>query len=583
MEDASVVVDPMLNTLVKDKKSGYNYQERKREDWTDTYDYYRGKPQINRLIQRQSVHVPLTKQTIKTLMKDIDDMPVLFFENLDNDKEAEVLQNAHWEETIRCNKMEILDIIDKRQEMLFGRTYDQFQIVDGKIKVTIESAYDIFVDRYVDTSNIHSSRFLVHTHIFKPISVLEKNTEYDQKAVAELKRWHGTKEGLIKASHNEQAQTERNQRMSDLGLEDVDNPILGETIVELSLHFRYHQEKDEEEQIWLFVEADDHVILQAERLEKIIGETKDHYWQNHYPYNSWADDIDRDDWYTDGVGDTVRENNKVIDVFYSQQVENRTLRNFGMNFYDATIEGFQPQTLPPQAFGWYGLPGKPQDVFQKVDIPDLSESMDEMQFIIDMNDRATGATATQQGVENKRQVTLGEVQLALSEAKERVKGMSKFYTQVWKERGEMYLKLIEAAHDRIDTVTVSKKGKSTSTIYSRDISPKDWMTKAGYSCKVWSQDEKNEKDIQSLEKINAIAMIIPGNPKLEEIRQRKALEFAGLNPDEVNEVMQIEEQKRAMQMSMVGQGLEPPGVPQMAAQPGQPRPQPQPIMNQPMN
>lgn len=235
----------------------------------------------------------------------------------------------------------------------------------------------------------------------------------------------------------------------------------------------------------------------------------------------------------------------------------------GMNFYDATIEGFTPQTLPPMPFGWYPLPGKPQDVYQKVDIPELSESLDEMNFVISVNDRATGATATQQGVQTERQITLGEVQLALGEAKERVKGMSKFYTPVWLQRGEMFLKLVEAAQGKIDPVMIHKEGRNTGNIFSREISPKDWMKKAGYLLEVWSQDEKDMKDTQNLEKISAVSTMFPGNPKMMEIKQRKSLEFAGLSPDQINEIMEFEKQKMDMLMSMQGQmGIQTPGVPQ---------------------
>ncbi len=86
---------------------------------------------------------------------------------------------------------------------------------------------------------------------------------------------------------------------------------------------------------------------------------------------------------------------------------------------EVEVEGIL--TLPSaDERGWYGVPGKPSEVLQKVDIPDLSESLDEMNFLIEMIEKATGATATQQGVQTKKQITLGEIQLALGEAKARI-------------------------------------------------------------------------------------------------------------------------------------------------------------------
>ena len=120
------------------------------------------------------------KQTIRTLLKDVDDMPVLYFENLDNDKQAEVFQNEYWKKVLELNKAELKDIMDKRQVFLYGRSFDQWQIVDGMIRWTIIDPEDILVDRYMDPSDIDSSRFLIHTHIFVPLSSLELNKDYDQ-------------------------------------------------------------------------------------------------------------------------------------------------------------------------------------------------------------------------------------------------------------------------------------------------------------------------------------------------------------------------------------------------------------------
>ena len=437
--------NPELQMLRNNKISGFNYRERRHADWTENYTLYRDRVIVNRLIQRQSVNLPLMKQSIRTLLKDVDDMPVIFFENLDNDKQAQLNKNAYWEETVRVNNMEIQDIVDKKQVFFFGRSFDQWQIVNGKVKMTVEDPMDMLVDRYGDPTDIDSYRNLIHTHIFKPLKVVEADPSYNKEEIQKLKEFHATEAGLIKNKTNTQSLIDKNQKMADMGLSDVDAPILGETYVELSLHFVMRKEEgDKEEQIYLYVEADDMAILFKDTLENVIGVTKDHFWRDHYPYCTWADDVERQDFWSDAVADIIRPVNKVLNAWFSQLVENRTLRNFGMHYYDSTktADGFMPQSFVPQSWGWYGVPGKPSEVLQKVDIPDLSESLDEMAFVVTMIEKATGATATQQGVETKNQVTLGEVKLALGEAKERIKGMSKFYTKAWERRGLLFSKLI---------------------------------------------------------------------------------------------------------------------------------------------
>jgi len=550
MSDELYTVSPEMDMLLLNKEDGYNYRERRHPEWKDNYSLYRDKVVVNRLVQRQSVHVPLMKQTIRTLLKDVDDMPVLYFENLDNDKQAEVFLNEYWKWTAEQNNMELQDIVDKKQVFLFGRSFDQWQILNGMIKNTIQDPMDIEVSRYVDSTDLHSSRFLIHNHIYVPLSEIESNEDYDQECVKKLKTWYATEQGLIKVATNQKMAVEKNEKMAQMGVQDVDSPVLGETYVELSLHFVYRNNekgadgKTMDEQLFLYVEADDREILMKKPLEEVIGVTSDNFWRTHFPYESWADDIEHQDFWSDGVADIVRTPNQVLDSWFSQLVENRTLRNFGMHYYDSTIEGFAPSSYNPVPWGWYGMPGDPNKIIKKVDIPELSESLDEMQFVIGMTEKATGATATQQGNIQERSVTLGEVQLALGEAKERVKGMSKFYTPAWKRRGRMFLKLIEAGADKLDAVKIYKKGRNTSQLFERTIAPKDWMTKSGYQTRVWSQEEKDANDSNMLQKLNATMTLIPGNDKLLEIYQRKLLEFSDLTPEEINDVMETERAKR---------------------------------------
>ena len=544
--------------LLNNKETGFNYRLRREEDWRNNYELYRDRVTVNRLTQRQSVNLPLMKTTLRTLLKDIDDMPVIVFENLDNEKEAEVFQNEYWKWTLEQNNAEIQDVVDKKQDFFFGRTFDSWQVEDGRIVFDVEDPEDMLVDRFMNPYDLDSSRFLIHTHIFKPLSSLKNNPDYDQKEVAKLEQFFSSKLGIIKAKDNENSLQQKNKKMADMGVPDMDDPVLGETYVELTMHYVFREGekvngKVVPDQIFVFVEAEDQTILMKKSQEEIIGVTKDHYWRNHFRYNTWGDDIDKQDFWTDGIADIVRVPNIVLNSWFSQLVENRTLRNFGMHYYDSSLkaDGFIPSTFNPVPWGWYPVPGKPSEVLQKVDIPDLSESLDEMQYVTEMTEKATGATATQQGVQTANQRTLGEVQLAQGEAKARTQGMSKFYTNAWKQRATKFLKLIEAASDRLDAVKIYKEGKNTDNVFEMEISPKDWMTKAGYRVKVWSQDEKKANDTDSLNKGIAVLQLMPGNPKLLEVIQRKGLELADLKPDEITAIMQFEEQRNMM----IAQGL----------------------------
>jgi hypothetical protein len=539
-----------LQMLLNNKEAGFKYKERREENWRENYELYRDHVTINRLTQRQSVNMPLMKTTVKTVLKDIDDMPVIVFENLDNDKEAEVFQNEHWKWTLERNNAEIQDIVDKKQNIFFGRTFDVWQVEEGEITFDIVDPEDILVDRFMNPYDIDSARYLIHTHIFVPLSSLKQNPDYDQEEVKRLEDYFETEQGIIKAEDNENTLMKKNEKMSNLGVSDVEDPVLGETYVELTMHrvFRSGEKvngKVMPDQIFHYVEAENMCILMKKAQEEIIGSTKDHFWRNHYNYNTWGDDLDKQDFWTDGIADIVREPNKLLNAWYSQMVENRTLRNFGMHYYDTSMAelGFDPSSFNPVPWGWYGVPGKPADFMQKVDIPDLSESLDEMAYVTQMLEKATGATATQQGAMTANQRTLGEVQMAQNEAKARTQGISKFYTAAWKQRAHKYLKLVEAASDKINSVKIYKKGKNSNNIFAREISPNDWMTKSGYQVRVWSQEDKKAKDMESIQNLQAMKLAMPDNPKVNEVYVRKLAEFNDLTPEEVTEIMDYEKKK----------------------------------------
>lgn len=544
------------------KKSAYDWQERRHEEWSENYLLYRDKVTINRLTQRQSVNIPLMKTSIKTALKEVDDAPMLYFENLDNNKDAEIIYNEYWKYCSEQNKLVLKDIVDKKQVFLYGRSFKKLNIVNGKFVFEILDPHDVLVDRYVDPTDIDTARYVCHQHIFKPLSSLEENENYDQEAVKRLKSYMATRAGLLKADENINTLVDRNDRMRQMGVPDVDNPVLGETYVELNEHYlkRWNEDRGEDE-YFLTVTAEGIEELMEKRLEEVLGVTKDNFWRYHLPINSWGDDIERTDFWSDGMADTIRTPNKILNSWISQLVENRTLRNFGMNFYDATIEGFNPQTYEPIPGGWYGLPGKPREVYERVDIPDLSEAIDEMTFVMQIAEKASAATSIQQGVSEERQITLGEVQLALANATERVKAMSIFYTDAWKDFGIKFMKLLEANPDKLSEVTLYKKGLFNDDLYGRDVKPKDWKSKAGYSVKVMSTSEKEEQELVGLQKINAVSQMIPGNAPLMEIMQKKALEFAGLSPDEMQEVLDFERQKMEQPVDPMVAGMQPQGQP----------------------
>ena len=590
---------PFIKKVRVAKEGMFLFRRRRHNDWTDNYTLYRDKVQMNRLTQRQSVNIPLIKSAIKTLLKDVDEPPILYFTNIDNDDQAELYLNEYWKDSAVRNKLVIKDIVDKRQMMLFGRSFKNLNIVNGEFYWDVGDPQDYLVDRYVDPADIDSARQIVQQHIYYPLSSITSNPQLDTAEVHKLQKFMATKTGLIRAEENQLDFVERQKRLASMGVIDIMSPILGEAYVELNKVFiKEFNPRTKKDEITYALTAEDMSLLYKVPLEECIGVTPDHFWTDHYPINTWADENDRTDFWSDGVADSLRTLNKVLNSWFSQMVENRTLRNFGMTFFNSSLteEGFTPQTFEPVPFGFYPIPAGDKalgDQLLRVEIPDLKDSLDEMQFIMTVAQQASAATTFQQGTEGERKVTLGEVQLLLSQAKERVKSMSVYYTDAWYDFGLKFSKMIEASPDKLNPVTLNKKGRLTKKIYSKTISPKDFLTKSGYQVEVKMKADVAEETTQSLQKLQYAKVLMPANQALDTIIKKKSLDFADLAASEISQVMQEDEQMKKQMMAnpMMGAGQPMPGQPgqPMGGQPAGPGPMAlpaqagQPAMPQPMS
>jgi hypothetical protein len=577
-----VFVNPNADLLTKlrmSKDSAFKFRQRRQPDWTDNYLLYRDKVQINRLTQRQSVNIPLIKTVVKTLLKDIDDPPILYFSNLDNNDQAEIYYNEYWKYNSKLNELVLKDIVDKRQVLLFGRSFKFMNIIDGNFTWEVVDPQDVLVDRYVDPTDIDTARCVIREHIYKPLASLLNNPKYNREAVIRIQRYMSTEDGLIKAEENQLDWIEKQARLAGLGDINAFSPVLGETYVELNEFYikQFNPKTNQDEETYI-VTCEDMEVLYSNKLEECIGKTLDDFWRTHIPVTTWGDETERTDFWNDGVSDPLRPLNKVINAFISQKVENRTLRSFGMQYYNSSLtdEGFLPQTFEAIPWGWYPIPvgesGKIGDQIMRVDIPDLAEVEKDIEFLMGIAQQVSASTNTQEGVKEQGQVTLGEIKLALNNAQERVKSMSVYYTASWEDFGLKYTKMLEGAADLLDSVTIHKKGRLTSKNYSKNISPQDWYTKQGHKVEVRMKEDFEASVGDSLQKLQYSKTLMPNNPALDTIIKKKSLEYADLSASEMEEVLKTEEQQVAMQQQMMAQsGMmgQPTAAPQLGAPPMQ--------------
>ncbi len=534
--------DVNLETLRTDLEADRRYRERRHPQWTENYQLYRDTVITNRLTQRQSVNVPLMKETIRTQLSRAGEPAQLAFEDYGNDGQRELLMNAYWEKVAEESKYEKLDVVDKKNEGLYGRTYTKLNIVNGMIRLTVHDPFDVLVDRYATPADIDTARRVTHVGIYRSLSDLELNPLYDKTALAELRKYFATKQGLIKASDNAQAIVDRNQRLSEMGVPDMDHPIIGEVYVELN---------EVQQKVWHPDEKQDvvHVVVLADGNHKLMDKPlRDLLGVNFLTWTSWTGDVEATDWNSDGAGDIVRVPNQILNVYFSQMAENGVLRGYGMNFYDASIkEGWSPAGYAPMPWGFYPLPGKPKEILEHVEVPEIPGRMDEMNMIKQMVETATASTAPTKGQTPQGTQTLGEIEIMVAKADERLRDVPKFARIHAKELGHKFAMLVSGAAKKglLKPVRLYKKGASGKH-YPFDLDPNTLHAPEGYACVVTQKAEKEADSLKMIQKLRMSATMFPMNAPLQHILKERTLSWLDLTPEEKREVMDFDDQASAM-------------------------------------
>ena len=142
----------------------------------------------------------------------------------------------------------------------------------------------------------------------------------------------------------------------------------------------------------------------------------------------------------------------------------------------------------------------------------------------------------------KRQITLGEVQMVVGKAVERVKGLTKFYRRARQEFAEKWYAIVDANVATSKTITLFKTSYK-GNVFPKTVSRKDWKSQAGYKVKVTSTSEQEEEKTTGIQKLIAIKQQFPDNLPLQKILQKRLLEIGDLTPEEIKEAQAFEDQK----------------------------------------
>lgn len=520
----------------KEKDSSVLYKDRRYKQWNENYALYRDKIITNRLTQRQAINIPIIRETLQTWISKIDEAPMLEFESRGKDnksKDGEIILNELWAYYYDKLGLDILDNLEKKVVGLQGRGFKKWGWAKNEIFCDLIDPYDIEIDQNANPLDLDSAYYVIHKNIFKPLRMVLANPKYDEKAKKELKSYLDSKEGLLASAQSKEEWDKRQERLNTLGVTNYDEFKASDVMVELNESYKLIWHEDEKRFVrHLIVIGSDHIVLYNKPLKEAIG-------IDFLPIVSWMSDPDLNDQWPDGIADNVRTFNKVVNMYISGDLENRTYRNFGMYFYNTLNGQFQPRAFDPKPFGMYGVPGNPSEIVQQMRIEPLGDTAEQITFLKDLIQSSVAQTPTERGVQEKGQTTLGEVQLTLQQSTGRNEVVAKNYRRAWKQSGVIFYELMKANSSGI--ITLYKKG-GDGNYQPRDISPSDWISPEGYECKVVLKNEKNAVDDLDLKKSQFVMQAFPNNPVAIQIAQRKMLETLDWDKDEIDQVFQEQAQ-----------------------------------------
>mgnify|MGYP001580135618 CR=1 FL=1 len=531
-------LSPLMQKLTSEKKVAREFSERRHLDWNENYELYRNKVKTNRLTQRQAVNIPLMKETIKTLLSKIDDPPLITFKEKGGDRYKELVLQEKWDTDFERLNVEGIDVQDKKTVLLYGRGWKKLNFVEKQFDINALDIFDVVVDPLVNPLDIETARFLVHQNIFRSLRDILADKRYTTEGKQELKTYLTTSGVVVQSAENKQELEKKLERMNAMGQDknDFDTFGAGDTIVNLSEHYTllWNTTKQKFER-YVCTYADNKVLLLKEKLTNLLG-------VDFLPFVSWGEDIETQDIWSDGPGDLVRTPNKVLNVWFSQKIENRTLQNFQMYWYDATAQGFIPQTYEPGPGRMLPAPGEPSKTIMPVQISGLEDTITMIEFVIKLVESGTAATAIEKGVSEKKQITLGEVEMLVGKATERTISMAKFYRRAWKELARKWYAILDANTSKGSKETlykVSSKGK----VWPKVVYGKDWKSEKGYRIDVASSSEQESEKTKGIQRWMFIQSQFPENPAVAKIAQRRILEIGDITPEEMREVEEFEKKK----------------------------------------
>ncbi len=539
MEPKDIVLDDYEKCLA-DKNQSETYKINRIIEWNTNYRNFRNKSVLDRLTQTQNVSDTITATAINVAAANMDeytDTKITYYDGFGEDDQRTLFINKIWEQTQK-KKMIIKDRIDKKQCLLYGRSFYKVNIVGGRIEIDNVDPYDIEIDPFCKKSDIQTARYIIHKNIRVPLGELFKDDRLNKEKIALIKK--AKEEGITNEPVNicSEDQARSLEPLREVGYNITEDDYNDSNIVEVWEDYRKETDLEGNTKIRLYILCEGQCLFSGD-LREILYPLLPEDREDFYPFTSWAYNIEGKDIWSKGLADDIRALHQIRSVLLSQNVQNAVLNNLGMIAYDQTAaEDYDPSPIIPQPFGFIPVPGKPAEVIQRLEVVRNPLDISLMNYLENQANAVSATPSQVQGVAEKGVATLGEAEIIQQNIQKRLSDAAVEYSINMENVVKIWADILMYNPNLADITIRAIVGSNT---YEETVDPRDLMSEKGCEVVVTNSFDKEKDDLTALQKMAAISKTFANNSAYQDILKSKMLRILNLSSEEVTKIMDEED------------------------------------------
>lgn len=502
------IADKLAGIAVQQIETAARFKEPRLQDIGKNEDLYLGKrrPSVR---GRFNVALPIMEGFVETLMAKIDDPPAVSRKALKEEDSIAVKKiDAQWEfdKSPTRGRWDQKDRWAKKLAILSGRAiFKIFAESDPKYKAHLEVVdYYDFLCEPQGGANLEDHRFLGQMNLFRSKKDLEAGFEsgiYDGEQVKAL-ILRTDNQGF---KRNEELFKNKFNRMKALGFTPENFDYIGEKLYNLTEWGMIYEGK----RYYLLLDYPTGTWVRCEELRDVF---ESDLWQ----FSSWATEEDPFNFWNRAPSDIMRPVALAQQMVFNQLLDANARRVYGQRIYNTKVidDPSQLEFRPEGLIGATLMPGQSlRDAVLTMETPEISSSINLIEFLKGFVGRETGVTPSAQGFGEEERV--GILESNLQQVNDRLALIRKSYFQCWADLALRYdWGLWEHLPEGTMVKIIGQDGAEWEEIKRKDLEPEFDIIITGGNQQIIEDEAKNKAQQNTLNMIMANPLLVRElNPK----------------------------------------------------------------------